>query len=254
MHYFPLTWPFLLLLGVLLVVVVVLIELRVLRYAYEKIGLSRQAAYAVLILTLLGSYVNIPVARFPPERVVSEEVVDFYGVRYVVPTVEEWPGTILAVNVGGGLIPALVSVYLLIKNRLYVRGFLGVAVVTVVVYQLAQPVKGMGIAVPIFIPPLLSAAVALLLSWRQAPPLAYIAGSLGALLGADILNLDKVQGLGAPVASIGGAGTFDGVFLTGILAVLLTPLSGPARTEAEPGRRPDLGFDSREPAWQPRSG
>jgi uncharacterized membrane protein len=30
-----------------------------------------------------------------------------------------------------------------------------------------------------------------------------------------------VHGLGAPVASIGGAGTFDGIFLTGILAVLL---------------------------------
>ena len=39
--------------------------------------------------------------------------------------------------------------------------------------------------------------------------------------GADLLNLDKIQGLGAPIASIGGAGTFDGVFLTGILAALL---------------------------------
>ena len=37
----------------------------------------------------------------------------------------------------------------------------------------------------------------------------------------------KFQGLGAPVASIGGAGTFDGVFLTGILAVLLSPVGGP---------------------------
>src|SRR5437899_10596465 len=133
MYYFPLTVPFLLLLGVILVVVVVLIELRVLRYAYEKIGLSRRGAYAVLILTLLGSYVNIPVARLPPERLVSDEVVEFYGIRYVVPTVEEWPGTIIAVNVGGALIPTLVSLYLLINNRLYVRVLVGVALVTVVV-------------------------------------------------------------------------------------------------------------------------
>jgi uncharacterized membrane protein len=35
------------------------------------------------------------------------------------------------------------------------------------------------------------------------------------------MNLDKIQGLGAPIASIGGAGTFDGIFLTGIIAVLL---------------------------------
>ena len=44
-------------------------------------------------------------------------------------------------------------------------------------------------------------------------------------IGADLLNLDKLQGLGAPIASIGGAGTFDGVFLTGVVAVLIASLS-----------------------------
>jgi len=66
-----------------------------------------------------------------------------------------------------------------------------------------------------------AATTALLLSRKSAPALAYVTGSLGTLIGADLLNLDKIQGLGAPVASIGGAGTFDGIFLTGILAVLL---------------------------------
>ena len=66
-----------------------------------------------------------------------------------------------------------------------------------------------------------------------AAPLAYIAGGLGTLIGADLTNLDKVRGLGAPVASIGGAGTFDGIFLTGILAVLLAGLYHPRRP-AEP--------------------
>ena len=59
---------------------------------------------------------------------------------------------------------------------------------------------------------------------RNSAPLAYIAGSLGTLIGADLTNLDKVRGLGAPVATICGAGTFDGIFLTGILAVLLASL------------------------------
>ena len=62
--------------------------------------------------------------------------------------------------------------------------------------------------------------VALMLSRRYAAPLAYISGSLGTLIGADLLNLDKVQGLGAPIVSIGGAGTFDGIFVTGVLSVL----------------------------------
>jgi uncharacterized membrane protein len=64
----------------------------------------------------------------------------------------------------------------------------------------------------------------LLLSRRFAGPLAYVSGSLGTLIGADLLNLDKLHGLGVPVASIGGAGTFDGIFVTGVLAVLLAGL------------------------------
>jgi len=75
--------------------------------------------------------------------------------------------------------------------------------------------------VPIFIPPLIAAGSALLLAPQASPSLAYIAGSLGTLIGADLLNLRKIRGLGAPLASIGGSGTFDGIFLTGILAVLL---------------------------------
>ena len=122
---------------------------------------------------------------------------------------------------------------------------MGVAIVTLIVHQLAQPVRGVGISVPTLIPPLVAAGVALVLS-RQAPPaLAYVAGSLGTLLGADLLNLNKVQGLGAPVASIGGAGTFDGIFVTGILAVLLAPVgrrSGAAPAWQNPEAAPPPGI------------
>jgi uncharacterized membrane protein len=95
----------------------------------------------------------------------------------------------------------------------------GVAAVT---YWLARPLRGVGIAVPLFIPPLSAALLALLLVPAQAPLTAYVAGTVGTLVGADVLNLHRIGRLGAPVASIGGAGTFDGVFLTGILAVLLS--------------------------------
>jgi uncharacterized membrane protein len=180
----------------------------------------------------LGSYINIPVYQLPPEPMVSDRVVTYYGVDKVVPVVKE-RGTIIAVNVGGALVPTALSIYLLIKNGLYVAGLVGTAIVAGIVHQLAQPVPGVGISVPFFIPPLLAAGTAMLLSWNRAPALAYIVGSLGTLIGADLLNLGKIQGLGAPVASIGGAGTFDGIFVTGILAVLLAPAMGrrrPVRT------------------------
>jgi uncharacterized membrane protein len=95
---------------------------------------------------------------------------------------------------------------------------------------MARPISGVGIGVPVFIPTLFAVLAAMVFSWRNAAPVAYISGSLGTLIGADLLNLGRVQGLGAPVASIGGAGTFDAVFLTGIIAVLLSPMP-PRRAE-----------------------
>jgi uncharacterized membrane protein len=49
----------------------------------------------------------------------------------------------------------------------------------------------------------------------------YVSGTLGTLSGADLLNVRRLRELGTDVASIGGAGTFGGVFLSGIIAVLL---------------------------------
>ena len=136
------------------------------------------------------------------------------------------PGVILAVNVGGAVIPTLLSIYLLTKNRLWKRGLIAIACVAAICHGLAQPVHGVGIALPIFVPPLVAAVIAAVVSWRNAAPLAYAGGSLGVLIGADLLNLGKLEGLGAPVVSIGGAGTFDGIFVTGLMAVLLAGLTG----------------------------
>ena len=130
----------------------------------------------------------------------------------------------IAVNVGGAVIPTVMSLYLLFARRLWLRGLIATAIVALVLHWLAQPVRGVGIAVPIFCPAVVTAIVALVLAGANAAPLAYIAGSMGTLIGADLTNLGRVRGLGAPVASIGGAGTFDGIFLTGILAVLLASL------------------------------
>jgi uncharacterized membrane protein len=77
--------------------------------------------------------------------------------------------------------------------------------------------------------PLVAVIIAAVVYWRNAASLAYAGGSLGVLIGADVLNLDKLQGIGAPVLSIGGAGTFDGIFVTGMMAVLLAGFTGRGR-------------------------
>lgn len=226
MQYLPLAWPFFVLLGGIFFLLVIWIEVRALMFAYTRAGISSPAALLMLFASLVGSYVNIPLFQLHSRPVVSDQIVNFFGIQYVVP-VAAWEGTIVAVNVGGCVVPVLLSLYLLTKYDLWVLGAIGTAIVAVITHQLAEPVRGVGIALPIFVPPIITAIVAVLLSRSYAGPLAYISGSLGVLIGADLLNLGKVAGLGAPVASIGGAGTFDGIFLTGVLAVLLASFTMP---------------------------
>ncbi len=224
-HYLPLTPAFFSMLVGIFAAVLLVVRLGALRYTYMRLGVSSGAALFLLFGSLLGSYFNVPLADLPAQAVESDQVINFYGMRYVVPHVVDWPNTVVAVNVGGAVIPSLMSIYLLIKIQLWVRGLLATAAVTMMCHLMAHPIAGLGIAEPVFVPGAATAVVALLLSRQYAAPIAYISGSLGTLFGADLLNLGKVQGLGAPVASIGGAGTFDGIFLTGILAVLLASLS-----------------------------
>jgi uncharacterized membrane protein len=220
LHYFPITLPFLFLLAALFGLVVGLVGSRILRYASASMGIKSSSVFIILLLSLLWSYVNIPLAYLPERQMTAAAEVSYFGVHYVIPVIREWPATVIAINVGGAVIPILISIYLMRKNRLFGLSLIGVVVVAAICHLLAYPVPGLGIAVPILVPPLATAIVALMLSRSHAAPLAYICGSLGTLIGADLLNLGRIQGLGAPVASIGGAGTFDGIFLTGLLAVL----------------------------------
>ncbi len=234
MHYIPLAGPLFLALFLFFLLMVFLVELRIVRYAYEKVGVGQRHMLALLLLSFLGSSVNIPVAQLPPEPMQTARVIEFFGMRYVVPALVERQGTIIAVNLGGAVIPAVLSIYLIVKNRLYLGSVVAVAVVTAGVHAMSYPVPGVGIAEPVFIPPILTALTALVISREKAAPLAYIAGSLGTLIGADLLNLSKIQGLGAPVASIGGAGKFDGIFLTGLIAVFLASFATRKRSPSTP--------------------
>jgi uncharacterized membrane protein len=227
MHYFPVSLTALLFLIFLFFFFIVLIEVRLLSYAYKLMGVNRRYIFLLLFVSLMGTYFNIPVYQFPGEQVISNAHVDFFGMRYIVPIARQSQGTIVAVNVGGAVIPVLLSLYLLQKNKFYGRALLGIVLVTIIVHMVARPVKGLGIAEPLFVPPLAAALAGLVFGRDAAPALAYISGTLGAIIGADLLNLDKIPGLGAPVVSIGGAGTFDGIFLTGIVAVLMAAVLSP---------------------------
>jgi uncharacterized membrane protein len=222
LFFFPFTALLILAGFFLLAILFLFIQVGLISYTYERLGISAHFIFPLLLLSLLGSSLNIPITRIKGRMVFSERTVDFFGVRYVIPSPKRYAPTIIAINVGGAIIPVCISVYLLLSSGLLGRGVLGTAIVSMIVNRLARPIPGVGIAIPLFIPPFVSAATGLLLAPEHAPALAYISGTLGCLIGADLLNLHRLTDLGAPVASIGGAGTFDGIFFTGIIAVLLT--------------------------------
>jgi uncharacterized membrane protein len=175
------------------------------------------------MLTLVGSLVNLPIYKFENLDLVGDQMVSYFGMRFRVPRPGQPQATILAVNVGGALIPVALSLYLIANIDFGISLPILLVVVTVVVNRLARPVRGMGIGVPGLVPPLVAALGAYLwCSPELRAPCAYIASTMGILIGADLLNLGHIRQLGAPVASIGGAGTFDAIFFSGIIAVLLS--------------------------------
>ena len=217
--------PFLIALVAVLVALVVLLQFGVLTYTFERLGLDPAAVSLVLIATFLGSAVNLPLFRMRSGRMLVESrMVSFLGVRYMVPAVWVPQHTVVAVNVGGAVVPVAVCLYLLAHGGLGLAALLAIGVVTAVVHLLARPVAGVGVVVPGLLPPLVAATAALLLAGGAAPTVAYVAGVLGTLIGADLLNLHRVSRMGAPVVSIGGAGTFDGILLSGVIAVLIASL------------------------------
>jgi uncharacterized membrane protein len=134
--------------------------------------------------------------------------------------------TVIAVNVGGCLIPVALAVYetahlMTAGGRPFSGLLLAIFINTMVCYWMAKPIKGIGIAMPGLYPPLIAAMTALLFVPDQAPPVAFIAGVLGPLIGADLLHLRDISKIDTGIASIGGAGTFDGIVLSGIVAAYL---------------------------------
>jgi uncharacterized membrane protein len=207
---------FIFLLGFLLAMV----QLGLLTIAFEKLGLSASTGFMVLFMSLFGSAINIPVFSIE-----SESPLEPFPpwIWQLFPLQQPPTGkTIIAVNVGGCLIPLGFSLYLGVSQSVNVLfAILGISIVSAICYLTSRPIRGLGIGMPMFIAPITAALCALLIDPAHSAPLAYIIGTVGVIVGADLLRLKDIRRMGTTMASIGGAGTFDGIFITGIVAVLL---------------------------------
>ena len=188
---------------------------------FSKLGLTRESAFLLLFVSLLGSVINVPL--FTIKSSVPIRLRGTYIPAYLQSYLKPMSGrTLIAVNIGGCMIPLVFSLYLYATQPLMLNEvLLGIVLVTLVSYMSSFPVKGIGIGMPMLVAPITAALAAIMINSELSAPLAYISGTMGVLIGADLLNFRHVSRMGAMVASIGGAGTFDGIFMTGILAVLL---------------------------------
>ena len=198
------------------------VQLGLLQVAFHRLGLEPRSAYLLLSTSLFGSLLNLPLfsvrAEAPPEEEMPRQLRELFGL----PRQAFTGRTIVAVNVGGCVVPVAFCIYLLAHTVLDPASVIvAIGVVAAVSWLTSFPQRGVGIAMPFLVAPATAAAAAMVLDFEHAAALAYIGGTLGVLIGADLLRLNQVGKLGAPVASIGGAGTFDGIVLTGLLAVLL---------------------------------
>ena len=185
---------------------------------FEKLGFSSETTILLLLAILIGSSINIPLGR---QKLVQVEESVFFGL-FRQPRIKSQG---IAVNLGGVVIPVLISLYFLYlgwRQGFSLEPILIAVILMIIIAKLsARIIPGRGIVLPFFIPPLFAVIFALILSPGFAAPTAFISGVLGTLIGADLLNLRKVQKISPGFLSIGGAGVFDGIFLVGMVSALL---------------------------------
>ena len=206
----------------------VIVGFDLLTLSFERLGLSAWATLLIFGASAVGSFFNVPIWRSVGPVLRPGGFFRSHGFLYYLPprTAEQ----VVAVNVGGAVIPILLSLWLLPRAPL-LRTLLATAIVAVVAHASARISPGHGITMPVLIGPLVAALTALILTrGRGAAPVAYIAGAMGILIGADLTNIPRLNELGPGVLSIGGAGVFDGVFLSGVIAALFS-FDRPRRTQ-----------------------
>jgi len=186
----------------------------------------------IVLGIILGGLINIPLRRFPRHDLQPVARGAVFGMEGWRPAMQlKRAETILAVNVGGCVIPAVLALFEIAfvvqeGGRPVAALAIAVAANVAVCYRFATPIEGVGIALPAFVPALAAVAVPWLLLAGEdfngmRAPVAFVAAVAGPLIGADLLNLRKITHISTGIVSIGGAGTFDGIVVSGILAALI---------------------------------
>lgn len=216
---------------ILLVVASILIYFGVAHRILDRLRISDKAALAVIAAMIIGSFISIPI-----------------------------PGPVQAsLNVGGALIPIGLAVYLLSKagtTKEWVRALVATALTGGIIYYVfsvlasGNPESPFAWLNSVYLYPVIAGLIAYIVGRSRRA--AFVSATLG-VLSADIINYVYLATRGIPGrVLIGGAGAFDSIVLSGIIAVLLAEVIGETRERLQGGPeskgRPKKLLDSLENA------
>jgi uncharacterized membrane protein len=190
--------------------------------AATKLGFEPRVGLLFLTLIILGSAINIPLYQVESTIEVIDDFRLFFQQQFWgIPFQRIQRTTVVALNVGGGLIPVLLALYQFRQaNPLTIA--IATMIVTIVSYFAAHVVPGIGIQMNPLLAPLTASLAAILLGGSHPASVAFAGGVLGTVIGADLLHLKDIEQMSSGILSIGGAGVFDGIALCGLFSVLFT--------------------------------
>ncbi|BCU68976.1 DUF1614 domain-containing protein [Stygiolobus caldivivus] len=204
-------------------------------FLFKSIGIndvySLALAFSFSFLSFVFSPVNLVLKEINREALLPEvDVIYVFGIPVYVPRLSyQARKTLVAINIGGAIIPVAISSILLfftvkLSPLIPILVLVNTALVTLVSNRFSRVLPGVGVVMNPLIAPVTSSLISLLLFSHLAifiPISAYISSVLGTLIGADLLNMKKIIDASPQIVSIGGMGTFDGIFLSGVFSIIL---------------------------------
>ena len=215
----------------LVIVLIPLLILGVISLAFTRLGLSWFEALALVMMMLVGSFINIPLYRIHRDMVRATPVDTGGNGILVLPrsAMPVWE-TQISVNLGGCIIPVCIAACLVFQtavvsgSSLIIPVFLSAGIVSVLSFIATHEITGVGIRVPVLIPALAALLAGILISGGtglNAMVVALAGGVIGTIAGGNLAHLFRVRDLEVQAVSIGGYGSFGAMFLCCILPALI---------------------------------
>lgn len=203
---------------ILLLALAALIFFGLLQTVLDRMRLTDKEALIFIGLMIAGSFIDIPI----------------------------WRGMVdITLNVGGGLIPVALAIYILMKAkspsewRRAIISTVGTGAILFALIKAFRFEEGHTIIDPQYIFALVAAIVAYLLGRSRRS--AFIGGVIGVLL-LDVAYLIEALIRRVPAQLyIGGAGLFDALVIAGVFAVIIAEVVGEIRERAQGGPQGEEG-------------